>query len=54
MSGMYSVDAEYRWTAASGTSCIPGRPPIFPMPPNPLALLRKLHHLLKVSALVFT
>lgn len=32
-----------------GASNIPGRPHIYPMPPNPLALLRELHELLKVG-----
>lgn len=31
-----------------GASNIPGRPHIYPMPDNPLALLRQLHELLKV------
>ena len=33
-----------------GASNIPGRPHIYPMPDNPLALLRTLHELLKVRA----
>ncbi len=32
----------------AGASNIPGRPHIYPMPENPLALLRQLHELLKV------
>lgn len=32
----------------AGASNIPGRPHIYPMPDNPLALLRQLHELLKV------
>ena len=33
-----------------GASNIPGRPHIYPMPSNPLALLRELHELLKAGA----
>ena len=33
----------------AGASNIPGRPHIYPMPDNPLALLRQLHELLKVG-----
>jgi len=32
----------------AGASNIPGRPHIYPMPENPLALLRQPHELLKV------
>ncbi|GAB4823839.1 hypothetical protein N2152v2_010885 [Parachlorella kessleri] len=46
-SANYSYDSE-AGGGEPGASNIPGRPSIFPMPPNPLALLRKLYNLLKV------
>lgn len=42
---VHTVGAE----PVEGASNIPGRPHIYPMPDNPLALLRQLHQLLKVG-----